>query len=289
MYYLASMQKAFPSVFDYSDPIEFLNRILLEKQARNPRFSLRAWAKELGLTQPTPLSQILRSMRPIPISYRIKFSKNLNLNRQEKRYFEAIVSIRFVRNNDEREFWIKQAAQIHRRATFELDEISNFEIFQDPLTMILLQMTELEGFKIEFSWIRKMLAFRATDAEISRSLELLTSGGYIVKTAEKRWVRTNQFLSSKHDVPSLWVKKYHQSNLKRAEDAIFTQGVDEREFGSYILCMKKERLAEAKKMIRNFTKDLIVTLTGEEEKGDVLYHFGVNFFAQTKCTKEIIS
>jgi hypothetical protein len=35
-----------PKVFNYTDPVEFLNALLRCIQDKNPQFSLRAWSKQ---------------------------------------------------------------------------------------------------------------------------------------------------------------------------------------------------------------------------------------------------
>jgi uncharacterized protein (TIGR02147 family) len=75
------------SIYEYLNPLDFLRDHLKERQDRNPRFSLRAWAKLMGLEGHTPVHQILAGKRAIPKKYLPQIVAALNLNCHEAMYF----------------------------------------------------------------------------------------------------------------------------------------------------------------------------------------------------------
>lgn len=52
-------------IFSYDCIYRLLNDILEAKKKRNPLFSLRAWAKQLGYKSPSGLSLMLKGDRPV--------------------------------------------------------------------------------------------------------------------------------------------------------------------------------------------------------------------------------
>ena len=52
-------------VYSFEDPVEFLNFELLERQRRDPRFSLRAWSRRVGYENPSYLFNVLRRRREV--------------------------------------------------------------------------------------------------------------------------------------------------------------------------------------------------------------------------------
>ena len=79
------------NIYTYSRPEIYLKDMLASKKERNPQFSLRAWARLLGMKTHTPLQLMLASKRPIPKKYIPLFGKSLNLNDEEVVYLEAMI------------------------------------------------------------------------------------------------------------------------------------------------------------------------------------------------------
>lgn len=79
------------NIYTYNRPETYLKDMLASKKERNPQFSLRAWARLLGMKTHTPLQLMLASKRPIPKKYIPLFGKSLNLNDEEVVYLEAMI------------------------------------------------------------------------------------------------------------------------------------------------------------------------------------------------------
>ncbi len=79
------------NIYTYNRPEIYLKDMLAAKKERNPQFSLRAWARLLGMKTHTPLQLMLASKRPIPKKYIPLFGKSLNLNEEEVVYLEAMI------------------------------------------------------------------------------------------------------------------------------------------------------------------------------------------------------
>ncbi|MFZ4713773.1 MAG: TIGR02147 family protein [Bacteriovoracaceae bacterium] len=268
------------SVYNYLDPIQFLNDKFKERQLRNHRYSLRAWSRSLGLKEPTPLSQILLKKRPIPHHYIAKFGKSLNLNSNELGYLEAIVGIDTAKDAGAKELWTKQAQKIFRSVVFELDWIEDFEMFQSTVPMILLELVELKEFILDVDWIHSVLKINIDKEVIKKTYENLIDYGYLEMEKDGRLRKLKKHVTARHDVASLWVKMFHEEALKQATQAIYRQGIDEREFGSYIIPMEKAHLPAIKQKIREFTNEILSQYTSLDNRSDSIYHLNINLFLQ---------
>ena len=63
-----------------------LNEVLLARQQLNPRYSLRAYSRDLGI-HPSSLSQILRGNRSLPSKYSNPIADRLPLKPEEREEF----------------------------------------------------------------------------------------------------------------------------------------------------------------------------------------------------------
>lgn len=79
------------NIYTYTEPEIYLKEMLAAKKEKNPQFSLRAWARLLGMKTHTPLQLMLASKRPIPKKYIPLFGKSLALKEEEVAYLEVMI------------------------------------------------------------------------------------------------------------------------------------------------------------------------------------------------------
>ncbi|MCO4754777.1 MAG: TIGR02147 family protein [Bacteriovoracaceae bacterium] len=112
------------NIYTYTQPEIYLKEMLAEKKRKNPQFSLRAWARLLGMKTHTPLQLMLASKRPIPKKYIPLFGKSLNLSDEEVIYLEVMID--------------------HQRARSEADKKKCFERMQSVRSLKLTETQEVE-------------------------------------------------------------------------------------------------------------------------------------------------
>lgn len=71
-------------------PQAFLNWLFQQKQIKNPKYSLRAWAPRLGISVST-LSRILSGQRRVTYDLAVKIAQNLDTCSTEKFLFLLVV------------------------------------------------------------------------------------------------------------------------------------------------------------------------------------------------------
>ncbi len=89
-------------IYTYTRPELYLKDMLAAKKEKNPQFSLRAWARLLGMKTHTPLQLMLASKRPIPKKYIPLFGKSLNLSDEEVIYLEIMIDHQRARNEEQK-------------------------------------------------------------------------------------------------------------------------------------------------------------------------------------------
>ncbi len=279
------MERLVPiSIYNYLDPIEYINAIYEYLKVNKRYFSLRSWANKMGLKEATPLSQVLKRKRALPANYVQRISEYLKLPEKDQEYFMAIVEIANSKNEEVRSFWINKAHQLYSKANFNQKILGEeeFAFFYDNLTILLMEIIELQNFKLDPKWIQNQLYFPIEASKIQSVYEDLFSKGYLIKDENGKITKTSKHITSQHDIGSIWVKKFHEIALKNATEAVYKQSEQEREFGSYILPINSEKLPEIKQRIREFTKELIASYDTTNNQADSVYQFNVNFFAQAK-------
>lgn len=78
-------------IFDYSHIAEYLLAIYEEKHQKNLAFSIRAWARQLGMHSASLLSAVLRKERRVSPELAARLSDMIKLEGMAATYFEALV------------------------------------------------------------------------------------------------------------------------------------------------------------------------------------------------------
>ncbi|MBS1958541.1 MAG: TIGR02147 family protein [Bdellovibrionales bacterium] len=220
------------SIYKYIDPVKFLNDVLSLRREQGADFTLRSWAKEMGLSRSTALSAILKGERSIPEKFIPMFASSLRLGPTEGKYFEAIVGISHAKTPREQETWMRKARRIYEAVSFEIDLVEDFKFFTNPVLVSLLSLVELKEFRYDVAWIQRRLGADITPAQIQEGFDFLLAQGYVALDSNGKMRRSRRSLWSRKDVNARWSKRMHETVLANAARSMFRSGVGAREFGS---------------------------------------------------------
>ena len=88
------------TVYKYDDIVILLNDLLEFKKQSNSMFSLRAWAKVLGYTYPSYLSQCLRRERKINTDFMRRLFETSDFDKGEKEYLSFLYLLHSAQDID---------------------------------------------------------------------------------------------------------------------------------------------------------------------------------------------
>ena len=106
------------SVFESTSVNDFLRRELDRRLSTNPRYSLRAFARHLGMS-PGELSEVLREKRPMSAKACQKVSRALDLSPAE---FKQLLVLAATRAHDQFLAEVALAAAVGRQVWVELEQ-----------------------------------------------------------------------------------------------------------------------------------------------------------------------
>ena len=88
-------------LFEHQDYREYLKAVLVSRQLKNSRYSLRAFAKSLSIS-PGALSKILNSINNLSSQKALEFAQHLKLSEKETDYFLHLVTLNNLNRKVER-------------------------------------------------------------------------------------------------------------------------------------------------------------------------------------------
>jgi uncharacterized protein (TIGR02147 family) len=258
-----------PAAADSLTGIDPIRRFFDARRARNSAYSLRALSRDLDLS-PTYVSLLLNGKRRMPPELASQLAHRLGLSDSETR------------------LWVKSLAgssltKDHKATPEESEDflrlsIDRFRVLADWWCLAVLDLTLLDGFQEDLSWIAKRLGIQKRQAKqaLDRCIRLglleRDRSGQLKKTHAKLTFETTQSDSS--------IREFHRGMIHRAlEELQHPERFDRRDISGILIATNPERVAEAKKRIANFQRSLLRFLgTGNATE---LYQFNTQLFPLT--------
>lgn len=242
------------------------------RQRTNPQYSLRAYAKHVGM-HPATLSQVLKGNRPLPLKDSKQLIERMNLGPRERTLFmesllRSKISIDQIKidENDQR---------------FMLDE-SHYKVIAEWEHYAVLDLFDLKNFEPSFSEISQRLGITENRAGVVVN-NLITSGLMTV-TESGSFKKVHADIRTTEDTKSQALKDSHKETMRMGIDKLEEIEVELRDFSATTVAIDLEKLPEAKTIIREFRQKMAALLR-DGEKTDV-YQLAIQFYPLTTTNKE---
>ncbi len=270
------------TVYNYQDPGAYIHDIWVWKKSKNPKFSLRSLALQLGLKSHSSLYQIIQHDRPVPKSYVPKLKKIVGLDKDECAYLEAIVDLSRAKTLQEKAYFLERVKQLNPKKEFNFTEVNNFKFLSNPLNAAVLELATTKNFKNDLKWIQQKLSIKATLSDIKASINLLLELGFLKSAQGNKLIRYEANIKSQQDVTNRALQEYHIDLAKIVIDQIAKQDVSQREFNGYIFNFDSKNINKAKTKIRNFIREFSEEFEASPGDADDVFCMQSNLFSLTK-------
>ncbi|WP_408095685.1 TIGR02147 family protein [Peredibacter sp. HCB2-198] len=240
-------------------------------QRRSPRYSMRAYARDLGV-HPATLSLVLKGKRPMPVRDSVVIAEKMQLGPKERTlFFESLYKTRTRLD----------AIQIptHDEALM-IDGESYFNVIAEWEHYAVLTLFDLSHFEPTLSEISRMFKISElrADVVINNLLQcgLLRHGENGLEKAQCR-VRTTE------DVMNVALQKSHIEAMEMGIEKIKSVKNEFRDFSTVTIAVNPEKLTEAKTIIREFRLKMAALL--EEGHRSEVYQLAIQLYPLTENTK----
>jgi uncharacterized protein (TIGR02147 family) len=246
----------------------------------NPRYSLRAFARDLGLP-PSRLSEVLSGKQGLSRSVASRISQALHLAPDDADMFCDMVDMHHARSPAQREAArgrVERFFQYQKR--YNSLEIDQFRSISEWYHLAILELFHLRGAQSEVGWIADRLGISLPEA--SAAIDRLVRLGLLTQ-------KSNGMVQPAHEVnstvqaetPSSYIRSYHRRILQKAIFALEEQPVARREFSTLALSVRHTDLPKAKERIRKFWQDFCEEFNCASD-ADSVYCQATQFFSLTR-------
>lgn len=239
---------------------EKLQSELIERARRNPKYSLRAFAKHLQV-ESSSLSQIINGKRPLTRKMCERLLSRLDIEPSEYDYFLGKATS------------LKARKEFDSYATLDGDA---FKVISDWYHYAILELTHVEGFQGDPKWIARVLGISVN--EVHDAVRRLKRLNYLKVEKNGKWIDQ---LGDANNLGNQYThaafRKLQKQVLLKALDALEEIPYSERIQTSMTLPVSKARLEEAKRRTLSFVEEISEFLRAGKTKDEV-YHLGFSLY-----------
>lgn len=251
--------------------VRILKREYTTRATRNPKFSLRAFAKLLGIS-PSTLSEISSGKYGVSLLMAKKITMRLGLETKDKELFVNLVEAAHGRSKIKKSNARKKLHLSNQTVNWnQLDE-DRFHLISDWYHVAIMDLISLKDFRVTVESVSKKLGITSTQAE--EALKRLDRLSMLDENGQP--IRKSHSTSSK--VPSQAIRNYHRQMLTLAQNSIDSQSIEERDLSSVVMAVPKEKMTEVKEEIAQFRRRIAQMLHQSTEPKEDIYSLSIQFF-----------
>lgn len=238
------------------------------RQLKNPRYSLRSFARYLGVA-PASLCGILNGKR------------NITRRMANKWLTKALPS-----------FSAQDLSSLRdRNEPLSLDT-SEYRVLRDRSFGVLenwhdfaiIALIDTQDFESDPAWISERLGITASDAQ--NALKRLRKHRIIGKDRTNGcYYLTGQQVTTGPHTPHAQIRRSHVQNLELASQSVLNISPEERDMSFITVAMNPKRIPEARKRIEEFRRNLSKWLESDEDRTEV-YRLSIQLFPLTQKKKD---
>lgn len=254
-------------------PADYLRAALMERIGRNPAYSLRAMARDLGLSH-TYLSLVLNGRKAISARQAEWLGESLRLDPATTSAFVQSALAAQKRRP------VRSGPRQPKPAEFLKLDLDKMRILRDWYHFAILDLTQLSNFVPSPAWIGRRLGITAD--QVKDAAERLERLGLLERSG-KSWRKTSAFLDLPTNRSSAPMRRLHREMMLKAIAALQSPrpaDFQARDITGSMIPINTQRIPAAKIKIARFRKQLMRFLS--EGECDELYQLNVQLFRLTR-------
>ena len=242
---------AAPNVFSYLDYRSFLRDHYAHRNAVGT-LSYRSFARRAGFRSPNFLKLVIDGARNLGPASVEGVARACQLDARGCNYLGELVVLRRTRSLADRAAVLERIMSYGERVELFPLERSAAEYFGRWWVPVVRELSFCDGFQDDASWIARCLGGRIDEEQARRALEALSRLGLLGDRDTEV-----QSVTSGAELQIAAMRRYHQQLLRVASAAVEEVEPARRDVSAITISGDAETLAEAKRMVQRFRKDLL--------------------------------
>lgn len=276
-----SMSEWKPDIYTFLDYRAYLSAYYDAAKANLPAFSYRYFARKAGYASPNFLKLVIDGKRNLGADSIPRFTKALQLDGDEGRFFGDLVALEQAATDAERnEAYERVAASRTYRDACRIDA-GFFDYLSHWYHPAIREMVLRPDFREDPAWIAAQLVPPIRPEDAAHSLTLLQDLELLVRDEAGALSHHDPTLTTGHEVRSLAIANYHRQMLQRAGESIELVDRELRDISALTMVISAETVGEMKARIHAF-RERMLDLSLRDENPQAVYQLCVQLFPLTR-------
>lgn len=256
---------------------KILKKELSDRFTRNPNYSLRAFARDLGISAPR-LSRILNGDLNLSAEAATKIAGVLSLKGLEQSMFVSLAEASSARSKTKQVEAFKDFKKLYSQSQSTIS-MDTFNVISEWFHYGLMALIETKFFINDTEWMASQLGIKKIQVE--EALERLLRLDMILKDEEGNLSVEQSFTLDSQLVSQKALRQYHEQLISKALNALMEQTVQERFVYSSVFAVDTNSLSDLKKYIEKLHHTSDATAAAHENKNAV-YGLSTQLFKLSK-------
>ena len=262
-------------------PEEILTIYFDRKRSKNPSYSLRALARDLGKSAPF-VSQLFRGKRRVPFDLISSLAEVLEMDEMARRElsFSSVFHSALpesIKNDLGETFKVQSTGEFR---SYEESLLTEFDLLRNWYYVAILDLVSLKQFQPNPAWIAKKL--KISLYQVETALKALFAAGLLIEK-DGRWVKSKHKLRFSTKASKESVRLFHRQMIEKSLSELTTK-TDEISFQKRLIsgmsiATNPKNLERAKNRLNEMIFELSEILS--EGECTELYQFNLQLFALT--------
>lgn len=252
-----------------------LEQELKKRIGRNPKYSIRAFARDLGMA-PAQLIRILNSTRNLSLATAKEISPRLLSNKSAQTNFIALVELESTSKGPKRqlaEARIEALASMNHEA--HAVDLEGMRHLQSWVHFAILDLLGLKNPPRDTAGIADYLGL--TEPTVNAAIKDLKTLD-LLEDSEAGLKKKYAFVACPDGVSSDFIKAYHRQMIERGLIALAEQDINKRYFFGETLGIKRELYPELQQATEEYFHRVSALARLSENEADSLYQVNVQVF-----------
>jgi uncharacterized protein (TIGR02147 family) len=262
------------TIYDFPSYRIYLKEITAERIRKNPSFSLRAMAKQLGLS-PSSYSDVLQGRRNFSVKTAMRIATKIGLNDAEVEYFCLLVELESSSNMGRKSHLLNRARQLNPHRELESLDLDKFSAIAQWYHLAILTTMTLDNMVFNPQTVSEHLGL--PKLEVDLALQRLQRIGLVAQDTSGNYLRKGgDILVTAPDISEA-INRYTKEMLQKAADCLNVQKKNERILRTENIAIHESQLEEADQLVEEFFTKM-ARLTERAPTKNTVYHLGTQFF-----------
>ena len=270
-----------PNIFDYLDPVLYLNDYFEYRKEKNPRFSQRMFAHKVGIKSSGFICDVLKGRRKLTQVQIDNFLKGMELKDVEEQYFRGMVMYSQASSHAARMEWRKQLESLQPSPMKRLNKVVA-KYYSQWYHIAVRESLALESYQGEFDEIAGEIAQhvfpKIKRSEALDALHFLHKNGFIIQDNRGVWTAKHKSLTAGcQELGKEYLRGFQSDMMDLAKEALPQVDPSQRDISCTTMSISGEAMETIRGRISEFHTEIVQLVQGDFQE-DRLYQMNVQFF-----------